>query len=366
MNYFSAPLPFDERQIEKIAEINEGHQKSKINMLYNCLPMNAIDISGLEQHRVSDGRINSLQDLIRLIKKAKEYKIEFTYLLNSVNAPNAEDFRKKSALIDRFLTKLLENDINRIRISNTHILDYVAINFPQFYICSSTSQEYTSIKQYTNFFNAFENVKEVVPSWDVNKNFKFLRSFRELFPEVTLELMVNEGCMGGCPFRHDHHSANVNNIEHEKIDRFSNFFITKCGEIVSKDIALFICLNNIIYPWDINQYNKNGINNFKFVGRNSPDFKNGEIYINRFSRYLDGIDHIESIYDEPIINFNHYLIFHKELEFIKVKDVIDLLPKITWFQDKGHLCQSICGVNCKYCFKCAENLKKNIKAARRK
>ena len=52
-------------------------------------------------------------------------------------------------------------------------------------------------------------MKEVVPTWDVNKNFAFIKNFKLRFPDKILELMVNEGCIGGCPFRRDHHASNV-------------------------------------------------------------------------------------------------------------------------------------------------------------
>ena len=360
MNYFSAPMPFDKNYIDCIATVNESHRESQINMLYNCLPMNASDCSGFEQLRVTDLRIKSLKDLILLINYAKSLGMDFTYLLNSVNTPNPNMFRKNQDRFRAFLERLLENGITKLRISNTMVADYVICNYPQFTIYSSTSQEYYSLKQYANFFNHFGTIKEAVPSWDVNKNFEFLMNFKKRFPDIKMELMINEGCIGGCPFRRDHHAEAMAGAEVIKKDRFSCFFPSSCDSLYRADRALYLCMNNIIYPWDIDTYNKYGIYNFKFVGRNSPDFLRSTKYIERFSAYLDGIENIEAIYDLPIIDFNHYTIFNKSLESIKVRDIIEYLPKLSFFEKNGGKCSYSCGVTCKYCYECADRINRDF------
>ncbi|MCM1009080.1 MAG: hypothetical protein NC485_14425 [Ruminococcus flavefaciens] len=360
INEFSVPMPFEVAHIEHLATINEQHKKSKITMLYNCLPMNAEDYSGFEQLRATDTRIKSLNDLIQLVNYAKSLGMEFTYLLNSVNTPNPNEFRENQDKFRAFLERLLEGNITKLRISNTMIADYVICNYPQFTIYSSTSQEYYSLKQYSNFFNYFSTIKGVVPSWDVNKNFEFLTNFQKRFPDVTMELMVNEGCLGGCPFRRDHHAEAMARADVIQKDRFSCFFPASCDNLYRRDRALYLCLNNIIYPWDIDTYNKYGIFNFKLVGRNSPDFLHSTRYIERFSAYLDGVESIENIYNSPIIDFNHYTIFNKALESIRVKDIIDFLPKLSFFEKNGEKCSYSCGATCKYCYECAEKINRHF------
>lgn len=364
INEFSVPMPFEVNHIELLARINEQYKKSKITMLYNCLPMNACDSSGFEQQRVKDNKINSLKDLLPLIKVARSCGMEFTYLLNSVNTPNPDIFRKEQDNFKRFLEKLLENGITNLRISNTLIADYVMFNYPQFSIFSSTSQEYYSLKQYANYFAHFKTIKEVVPSWDANKNFEFIKNFKIRFPDRVLELMVNEGCIGGCPFRRDHHSVNVNVAPSDKSDRFSHFFPSACSALSNADKPLYVCLNNIIYPWDISTYNKYGIYKFKLVGRNSPDFRFATKYIERFNLYLSGVDNVQSILDKPFVDLNHYMIFYEPLKNLKVADIIEYLPKIAYFEKHGAFCSSSCGVSCNYCYECAEKMWKQIKERR--
>lgn len=357
MNYFSAPMPFEIKYIDLIATINDSHRLSKINMLYNCLPMNSSDCSGFEQLRAVDSRIQTMDDLILLVKYVKSLGMDFTYLLNTVNTPNPNVFRANKDKFNCFLDKLLENNITNLRVSNTFVTDYIVYNYPQFTIYSSTSQEYYSLKQYNNYIQHFNSIKGVVPSWDVNKNFQLLENLQQILGDIEIELMVNEGCIAGCPFRRDHHAQAMANAEVQLRDRFAYFFPASCDHIFRKDRALYLCLNNIIYPWDIETYNRHGIFHFKFVGRNSPDFLHSTKYIERFSAYFDGIEDVEKIYDKPIIDFNHYTIFNKTLAGIRVKDIIDYLPKLSYFEKNGQNCSHSCGVTCRYCFDCADRMR---------
>ncbi len=333
INYFSAPLPFKEQYIDYIAEINESHKLSKINMLYNCLPLNSLDKCGFEQHRCWDENVNSLNDLIKLVNRAKSYNIGFTYLINSVNTPNIDEFRTKRNAFDKFLSSLLNAGIKNLRVSNTFLVNYINSYFPEFILKGSTSQEYYSLKQYSNYLNYFSSINNIVPSWDINKNFTFLKNIKKKYPKLEIELMVNEGCIAGCPFRRDHHSSNIGFSKHN--DEFARFFNLSCSDISNFNKALYICLSNIIYPWEINKYNEYGIHHFKFVGRNAKDFINGTKYLERYSNYLDGIENIENIMDKPFIDFNNYLLGYIPYEKVLVKDIIKLLPRIDFFEKMG-------------------------------
>ena len=43
---------------------------------------------------------------------------------------------------------LLKNNVNIVRVTNTQLIDYLTVNYPELEIRTSTSQEYTNIKQY--------------------------------------------------------------------------------------------------------------------------------------------------------------------------------------------------------------------------
>ena len=119
-----------------------------------------------------------------------------------------------------------------------------------------------------------------------------------------------------------------------------------------------LCLGNNIYPWEVEEYSKLGIKQFKLIGRNSKDFLNGD-YLKFFLQYLKGIDNYKNIEEFEF----KYLVHHYILQSwkFKVKDIKPYLPNIKHFIKKGHLCSSICLSECNYCYKCMENIKKHLK-----
>ena len=132
------------------------------------------------------------------------------------------------------------------------------------------------------------------------------------------------------------------------------YFIETCNKFSFKNILFHLCNHNIIYPWEIEEYGKLGINNFKLVSRDLEKSVRNK-HIDYYLTYLKGIEDYKTIANMPIKIFNHYFVA-TELDY-KVKDVKQYLPNIEYFKEHGHLCATECGVECRYCYKCAENIK---------
>ena len=189
--------------------------------------------------------------------------------------------------MDKLLTKLQNVGCNKLRISNTQLLGYLKKHYPYFKLYASTSFEYCQLKQYNIFFEMFPEIVEIVPSFDCNKNFKLIKNLKNSHPNIDIELMVNEGCLSGCPLR-THHN-----------------FTTLCDFYTENHTFYSLCNPNLIYPWEINEYSKIGINKFKLVGRNSPTFiKTGNK--NSYEVYLKGVDNYSLIENEPYGYLNNY------------------------------------------------------------
>ena len=98
--------------------------------------------------------------------------------------------------------------------------------------------------------------------------------------------------------------------------------------MASNHIIDYLCLSNVIFPRQINNYGKIKINRFKFVGRNSKLYTNGEI-LKLYELYLKGIDSVKNIENMPIKKFSNYLNAY-ELA-LTVKQLIDYIPQIEYF-----------------------------------
>ncbi len=367
MNEFSIPMPMEKHLIDEILEINKKLSKSKITNLYFGLPINCEDYTGFEQARCFYKESTNLAHWLKLIEYTKNNGLDFIYLLNTPRSIDANDafLPKKIEKLNSLIMRLKHIGCNKYRISHPKLFSYLSKYYPDLNLYASTSFEYNNIKQYQNFIKMHPEVKQIVPSHDVNKNFLLLKNLRKQYPNLDIEIIVNEGCMGGCPHRAAH-SCQLNeinipnrNIEISKIDEINElFYISICTEEFQQEPFLNICKSNNIYPWEIKEYNKIGINKFKLVGRDYSNIYQYGGYIKDAGLYLKGIEDYDVIKLCWINMFNHHIRYM--IKGCTVVDIKPYLPKIAYFKKYGHLCASKCGVSCFYCYKCAEKIKKKL------
>lgn len=363
---FSIPLFFYEDFFIRVMQLNKITKKNKITSVYGCFPANIENSCGFEQIRVNEyPNVKTVEDFFLHVKKAQEIGLEFIYLLNTPKTMLPAEFIQGLENCNRFIELLLSNNIKRIRVTNTQLIEHITKKYPEIEIRTSTSQEYTSIRQYRNLFTRFPNITEIIPSWDMNKNFTFLRNFRMSF-DKKIELMANEGCLPGCPFR-THHALHVpTGRESEKrimVDiptDYADCFTQMCADIYFKNPWRNIMLSNIIYPWEIESYAKKyGITKFKLVGRNllSKNYINGD-YFELFNVFIRGVEDYDFIANMKFKYFNMYLAgcdFHPNFN-LTVSEVREYLPSLSYFEKNGSKCASVCGEECKYCFTLAEKI----------
>ena len=356
---FSIPMPENVSLIDKLGDINKKISKSKINSLYFALPSGCKDSTGFEQLRTNTGGVETtFEDYKKFIDKSNENNFEFIYLLNSPR-PLIFESRYLSLQfekLDKLINNLKKMGCKTYRVCNPMLIAHLEENYPDLKLYVSTSLEYHTLQQYSNFLNIYKNIKEMIPAVDLNKNFKFLINFQKRNPNIKLELIVNEGCMYSCPLRYSHNLSIPFTKDSPKLTFANNYFNKTCTNMTSKNIYFHLANHNIIYPWEIEEYGKIGIYNFKIVGRSSEIFRQGN-YIDYYQIYLEGIDDDKKIKDLPITIFNHYFIGKNSIN-LKTQEARECLPNIQHFKKHGHLCAEECGIECNYCFECAKKLEK--------
>ena len=359
MYQFSIPMPYSKSEVDRACTINNQTKKSKITGMYFALPRSDVDFTGFEQARTALRFKTNFENWREILTYTKEKGFDFIYLLNSPRAMEVynNDLNEKLKKLDILINKLYGMGLKKFRISSLRLLMYLHTNYPELELYASTSFEYTSMKQYGNFIEMFPYIKQIVLAHDVNKNFKLLKSLRKAYPDMEFEIMLNEACMGGCPMRIFHSlSCSQNSLDVEppeglKLDY--HFYADLCWKPFKEDTYLFLCKAHNIYPWEIEEYGKIGYTNFKLVGRESR-----LTYFENCLTYLKGIDDYKSIENESLNKFIHH---GNATPMPAVKDIRPLLPKIEHFKKYGHLCASICGEECRYCYKCAEKINKKFK-----
>ena len=203
------------------------------------------------------------------------------------------------------------------------------------------------------------------------RNFHLLSSLRKQFPKISIELIVNEVCTNGCPFRTQHHLSCTKDLDIlsfdvgvERRQKITSFlYLCSLGgwkEITPHNYIEYICTYNTIYPWDIKYYAKYGINKFKFVGRDYPKQMSKSLLKN-YEFYFMGIEDESSIDNIPIKNLFSKYMFNEMIPDYLIKDIKPYLPSIKYFIKNGRDCIYKCRSQCKYCYSKIQLIEKKLR-----
>ena len=357
---FSAPMPYTIEDIDSLLDINNLVEKGRITSLYAALPACCDLFSGFEQNRNFDEH-SEWDYWKRLIEHTLERGCDFIYLLNSPAPLNIDnpDFPQKIEKLEKLLEALKSTGTDKLRIASPQLQSYIGAHHSDFKVYASTSMEYKTIWEYQNFIFFHPEVKQIVPSHDVNKNFPMLAVLREKHPDIQIEIMLNEGCLQGCPHRNYHASCSFKSVTiNDDICLSNGYYSAGCSQITGKYPIQSLVIGTHIFPWELDAYVNIGINNFKLVGRDANNFKD---CIYRYTLYLKGADDIKYIEDCSLASFVHHMKNSAVIRQMKVRDYKKYMPDINHFVKFGHLCSSRCGYSCRYCYNCAEKMQKLFK-----
>lgn len=359
-NRFSVYLPFTYKQIDDFAEFNKTLEKSQIKYFYSALPINAInDNTGYEQNRDYYKGIDTLDDFIKYVEYAINKGFEFIYLLNSSRGFQLDHPHHIESFIrvERLIKKLRDVGCNKIKIGNTQILDYIAYSAPDMDIILSTVLGFKEITQFRRIKEQYPQVEATVLVYDSVKNIPLIKNIQKL--GINVKLMVNEGCMNGCPYRHSHDVYPIFDVsQNEKIEENWSYlqiktFTSNCSTIVKRDLWNYVMKSNIIYPHQIEKYNEAGVYDFKIAGRGEYQIKSG--FQDKFIKnYLTMVENPNEYLDVPVLYFNRAL-WHQGSEYqqkdeqIMLREIKKFLPEISYFAKHGNKCNSDCGFECNYC-----------------
>lgn len=350
--YFSAPLPFDTDVIDNIVSVNKKLKKSKISCFYNNMPLPFADRFNewIMIGRGTNENIRTYDDFAKYAEYAQNKGFDVCYLMNSPKPFSYNDFLSFEKDFHEMLDMLKKYNIDYVKFSNVQIAYLLKQFAPEFRLISSSTTEYHSISQYRYLSSEFPNIEAINISYSQNHNFKLLKNLRQEFPDVKIEIMINQTCLKDCPARITHVGSFYNNP-------------FNCKKIIRSDAALSISKTAQIFPWWVDEYLKLGINHFKYItaydfsGR--ADFKVIYPIINYMYCIENGIEGLSvnemfrSIFATTALNL-------KFPEHILLTELKKVLPDIKYFVKNGHKCSYACGIDCRYCYDCADKLRKFI------
>lgn len=339
----SVPMVFNFEAIDDFAKWNSQYKKSKVETLYNSIPWPLSEPYN-EWIQLCRGGSNSdiktFDDFAKYVKHSINNGFKVCYLMNSPKPFNFKDLDTFKNDFYKLLDKLWNIGIDNIKVANTQVAVLINEHNPEFKLSASTIFEYNSITQYVQLLELYPNFVNFGIAKNQNQNFRFLKNMKKHFPNITIEMMMDEGCIKNCPTRTSCMSCSS-----------TSYFKNGC-KLTKQNQYKNRIRNGCIQPWELSYYSAIGINNFKITPQDQRASDKHEMHV---KYYMD------------IVEYGLYSKGGKKLleaMFPNIKpenryNMISYLPDIEYFIKHGHECDSRCGVECNYC----DILEKRLKNA---
>ncbi|MBR1616810.1 hypothetical protein IJ670_01525 [bacterium] len=352
---FSVPMPFNYQTIDEMVALNKMYSKSKITVLHQNIPMPLSKLDDwLQVNRGENKDIQSINDFLQYVEYSYKKGFDFVYLLNSPRPFTPHDISIFEKDLFHLIDRLREVGCKYIKVANTQLAQLIMQKRKVIKLHASTTFEYNSLMEYRYLFETYPNIIGYDLPYNEAQNFRLIRELKKEFPDKELEIMVNEPCIKYCPCRIQHMAMPVNDI-----------LGFDCGQTNKDNPFLFFTKTSKIFPWQMQYYSAIGVNNFKFSAW--PDRRANFTNLSYIRTYFDLIENKfeEGWENEIAINYFKVWLGDKKMAdrfhpAIRLKDVAKLLPDIRHFVKFGDRCAATCGGSCKYCFECAEKLKKRL------
>ena len=105
----------------------------------------------------------------------------------------------------------------------------------------------------------------IVPSSSINYDLEQLKQIKANLKKAKLALLVNEACLGNCPWRRFHQNA----LSHADRKGYDLDYAMSCTDLYEKNPYMMLT-NNVVRPEDLKEYE--GISDmFKLVGRTTDE-----------------------------------------------------------------------------------------------
>lgn len=280
--------------------------------------------------KIAGGRpdyLNALDVLEKNGKLAHARGVKYEIALNAPCGLESKENKPWWEDIISYLKELEACGVDYIIASHPFIMQAVKENTGM-QVVASTICEVTTARSAMYYESIGADV--IIPSMNANYDMESLERMRDSLQHASLRIMVNEHCLGDCPWRRFHHNHYAHHNEEFE-------YHVNCKSLFYKNPYLMLT-NNYIRPEDIHRYEKI-TNEFKIAGRLKPIDELVKI-IQAYSKEEFSGNSVE-LTDSGLAN--HFNIPNEQLQGL--------------FDKKIH-CNKICK-DCGYCIRLWESIKRS-------
>jgi collagenase-like PrtC family protease len=217
--------------------------------------------------------IDSMATLSKHIEYAHAKGVVFEVALNGSCGIKERSDKAYWSEIRNYLKELEISGVDGVVVSHPFIMNEVK-SHTNLKLTVSTICEISNVRAALNYEMLGADI--IVPSMNINWNSDVLTQIKNALKKAKLKIMVNEHCLGDCPWRRFHHNYYSHSMKNA--DKDFHFYCKR----TYRDNFYLLLTNNVIRPEDLKHFD-NLDADYKIVGR----LVNIDVLCNRIKAYTE-------------------------------------------------------------------------------
>ncbi len=280
------PTPFEARFLDGIERLNAAHAPGGVRVaeFYGSLPRSEMGVGRPTRSLTPVTR----EALAEHVADLRGRGFHFSYLFNGSCSGNREYRREERGRLLDEMAWVRSIGARSVVVASPFVIDMWRHHFPDVRVHASTVCFTRSLKEVAHHVR--QGVARVILDPDTIRDFRFLRTIRERFPDLELEALANHPCLLHCPFETYCYNSVAHASSHEGAaadQRYECFSLLRCNAEKLRDPVEFV-RGSWMRPQDIHHYEDVGVQVLKLAGRGRSTewlLATAEAYL---SRHFDG------------------------------------------------------------------------------
>jgi collagenase-like PrtC family protease len=200
------------------------------------------------------------------IQIAHDAGIKFLYTMNTATLNGKEYSQKFLESLKKEIDNLVNLSVDGFIVAMPFLVHFIKNEYPDLEISISSFSRVYNIREFEEYVNI--GADTIILHEDDNRNFSLLNSLLKYRNKVDIELILNNSCLWGCPYRRTHDIiSSVTSQSDSEVNVWFEYPILFCATDVRNDLANIIRMR-WIRPEDLRHYEELGIDRFKIASRN--------------------------------------------------------------------------------------------------
>lgn len=252
---------------DALREILEAKEKRGLDEVTEVYMSGSPEVMGSGRATLHSARI---ADIAEQTEYAHRHKVKMNIVINPSCLGGNHLTYEGYKVFSRYFEQLSTAGVDGVTVAEPYLIELLR-DFPMETVVSCIA--HVDSPQRAEFFEDL-GADTIAVDTNINRNFAILDAIQHAV-SCELKILVNEGCLYKCPFRHAHFNlfshitssrSTLLSAQSRSTGIFSDYYFDKCIAIRVRDPAQLV-RSPWVRPEDVREYESLGIEHFKIAGR---------------------------------------------------------------------------------------------------